>query len=330
MKEIFDHFVNSYLDTQYPEEYGFRCLDQIRKARQEASVKLTRPHTEKWFKTFINMPDFVPSSVDFSSSIIRFGDKNDIDDNQSSLVLQSLKDLIPWRKGPFEYFGHRIDAEWRSDLKWQRLIECGLPHLEDKIIADIGCNNMYYMYRMLHQNPALVVGFDPMDKYFFFNEFNKKFYNDPRLVFELLGIEDFPLFESFFDVVFFMGIIYHRRNPVDSLQALLKGMKKGGVCFLETIGIPGAEPHFLFPEGRYMKAPGYWFLPTWKGMESMMKRVGFRNVVTLDVSPTTLDEQRKTEWIDTQSLDDFLDPDDPKKTIEGYPAPVRFLIRGEK
>ncbi|HBY85223.1 MAG TPA: tRNA 5-methoxyuridine(34)/uridine 5-oxyacetic acid(34) synthase CmoB, partial [Colwellia sp.] len=39
-----------------------------------------------------------------------------------------------------------------------------------------------------------------------------------------------------------------------------------------------------------------------------------------------LDEQRKTEWIDTESLQDFLDPNDSSKTIEGYPAPKRAIF----
>lgn len=42
-------------------------------------------------------------------------------------------------------------------------------------------------------------------------------------------------------------------------------------------------------------------------------------------TPST-DDQRKTDWIDTESLTDVLDPDDPQKTVEDYPAPVRAII----
>jgi len=46
----------------------------------------------------------------------------------------------------------------------------------------------------------------------------------------------------------------------------------------------------------------------------------------MDISTTTLNEQRKTDWIDTESLVNFIDPNDPKKTVEGYPATVRAMI----
>ena len=67
--------------------------------------------------------------------------------------------MMPWRKGPFDLFGLFIDTEWRSDLKYNFL----RPHfnLTGKKVADIGCNNGYYMFRFLEDAPAKVVGFDP-------------------------------------------------------------------------------------------------------------------------------------------------------------------------
>jgi tRNA (mo5U34)-methyltransferase len=46
----------------------------------------------------------------------------------------------------------------------------------------------------------------------------------------------------------------------------------------------------------------------------------------VDVTRTTEAEQRKTAWIQTESLADFLDPEDHMRTIEGYPAPRRALM----
>jgi len=48
----------------------------------------------------------------------------------------------------------------------------------------------------------------------------------------------------------------------------------------------------------------------------------------VDVSPTTPDEQRTTDWMTFHSLKDFLDPDDPTRTIEGYPGPIRATLVG--
>jgi tRNA (mo5U34)-methyltransferase len=61
-------------------------------------------------------------------------------------------------------------------------------------------------------------------------------------------------------------------------------------------------------------------------MESWLVRAGFKDIQCLDVTPTTRAEQRKTDWIQTESLSDFLDPCDPAKTVEGYPGPVRAVF----
>jgi tRNA (mo5U34)-methyltransferase len=46
----------------------------------------------------------------------------------------------------------------------------------------------------------------------------------------------------------------------------------------------------------------------------------------VDVNVTSTQEQRSTEWMSFHSLENFLDPDDHSKTIEGYPAPRRAII----
>ncbi len=61
-----------------------------------------------------------------------------------------------------------------------------------------------------------------------------------------------------------------------------------------------------------------------------MRRAGFTDVRCVDVSHTTVEEQRSTEWMRFQSLGDFLDPSDPTRTVEGLPAPMRAVIVGRK
>ena len=68
------------------------------------------------------------------------------------------------------------------------------------------------------------------------------------------------------------------------------------------------------------------FLPTVKCLEHWLKRCGFGRIRCVNISKTTSAEQRRTDWIDTQSLADFLDSDDPDKTVEGYPAPLRAMV----
>ena len=153
-------------------------------------------------------------------------------------MLKALEDLRFWRKGPFDFFGTRIDAEWQSNIKWQRILDLVNPDLRNRRVCDIGCNNLYYMYRMLEAEPELVIGIEPMEKYFFHHYMNSLYYSDPRLHFELMGIDDLDLFEDFFDVVFCMGILYHRRHPLLSLERMGASMKKGALLVMETAGIP--------------------------------------------------------------------------------------------
>jgi tRNA (mo5U34)-methyltransferase len=73
-----------------------------------------------------------------------------------------------------------------------------------------------------------------------------------------------------------------------------------------------------------------WFLPTPPELEKWLRRCGFQNVRTVDITTTSTDEQRATPWMTFQSLTDFLDPNDPQKTIEGYPAPTRATLVATK
>ncbi|MFO7647899.1 DUF1698 domain-containing protein, partial [Halomonas campaniensis] len=57
---------------------------------------------------------------------------------------------------------------------------------------------------------------------------------------------------------------------------------------------------------------------------------GFENVRVVDEAVTRTEEQRATEWMTFQSLADFLDPEDPTRTREGYPAPRRAVVMANK
>ena len=82
----------------------------------------------------------------------------------------------------------------------------------------------------------------------------------------------------------------------------------------------------LFPKDRYAKMRNVYFIPTLPALKNTLMRAGFKHIDVLDVSVTTLNEQRVTDWTFNQSLGDFLDPNDATKTIEGYPAPQRVAL----
>ena len=239
-------------------------------------------------------------------------------------IYDTAKLLMPWRKGPFEVGETFIDSEWKSDVKYNLL----RPHfnLKGKKVADIGCNNGYYMFRMQEDNPALLVGFDPSPLYKtqfdFINHFVKS-----EIVYELLGVEHLEFYEEKFDTIFCLGVLYHRSDPVAMLKSLYKGLEKKGEVILDTFYIDGEEEMALCPESSYSKIPNIYFVPTIKALKNWSMRAGFTAFEVLETSVTDAGEQRKTEWIEGQSLEDFLDKDDKTKTVEGYPAPQRVYVR---
>ena len=239
-------------------------------------------------------------------------------------IYKTAKLLMPWRKGPFQIGKTFIDSEWQSNMKYNLL----RPYfdLKDKRVADIGCNNGYYMFRMLEDNPKALVGFDPSPLYKTQFDFINKFVQS-EIRYELLGVEHLEFYEEKFDTIFCLGVLYHRSDPVAMLKQLYKGLDKKGEVILDTFYIEGEEEMALCPESSYSKIPNIYYVPTVKALKNWCLRAGFSEFEVLQTSVTEANEQRKTEWIEGQSLEDFLDPNDSTKTVEGYPAPARVYVR---
>jgi len=253
---------------------------------------------------------------------------NSISKEQIAQVERVARNLLPWRKGPFKLFNNIfINSEWKSYIKYS-IIEEHLD-IEDRIVGDIGCNNGYYLFRMLEKNPKKLIGFDPFPTYFCQFKFLDHFI-DSKIEYELLGVEHVEFYETKFDVLLCLGVLYHRQDPIGALKSLYKGLNDNGVLILDTFMIDGEDEVCLTPRERYSKIPNIYFIPTVNALKNWCYRVGFSKVKVIDIIPTTLGEQRKTEWINTESLGDFLDTQNPTKTVEGYPAPKRVYIRAEK
>lgn len=269
------------------------------------------------------------SRIQCDQDVVTIGDAEEVSTEQQAEIRENLRCFMPWRKGPFSVFGIDIDAEWRSELKWARLAP-HLPDMNDMVIADVGCNNGYYMFRMMADTPRFVLGMEPsIQHYYCFKALNEMagFTNQDI---DLLGVEHISLFPETFDMIFLMGIIYHRSSPIDVLKDLLTALKPGGMLVMETQAIPGDEPVALFPEKTYAKVPGTYFVPTPVCVTNWMQRSGFIDVTMVDANPMSSAEQRKTEWMVFESYQDFLDPENPALTIEGYPAPLRTIHLGSK
>jgi len=324
MIDISKHF--SYL-SNFKQLSSF--VSQVEPKVTSAIQNASHGDLQGWLEAIDKMPDVTPGKIDLDRPAPAIGSADDVDEKTKAAIIHLLKKLHPWRKGPFDLFGINIDAEWQSDMKWARLADKIKP-LKDKLVADIGSGNGYYLLRMLAAGAKAAVGIDPHFLYLSqFKCFNKYLQTKKAVV---LPVKDQDLPENLccFDTVFSMGVLYHHRKPLDHLAQLKSLLVPGGELVLETLIIDTVEPELLRPEGRYAKMRNVWNIPSPALLVNWLDQAGFANIRVVDITPTTSAEQRKTEWMNYESLADFLDPKDNKKTIEGYPAPVRAIITAKK
>lgn len=284
---------------------------------------------EKWLALLSRVPEIKASRVVLDCGPIIIGDKSDCDDDQRSLLAKLLLEFQPWRKGPFNLFGIDLESEWRSDWKWDRL-KNEISSLNGKTVLDVGCGNGYYCLRMLGAGAKQAVGIDPT--LLFATQFMalNKFVNTDAAHVLPLTLEDLPDEQPVFDTVFSMGVLYHRKSPLEHLAKLYGMIRQGGELVLETLIIDGEEKKTLEPDGRYAKMRNVWQIPTVKILENWLENAGFQNIRLIDVTVTTTEEQRCTDWMKFESLENFLDPTDNTRTIEGLPAPRRALMITKK
>ena len=193
----------------------------------------------KWAKVVEFLPHLPASRIDLKSAVKSECDSA-LSDGERQRIIHHLKQLMPWRKGPYHLLGIHVDCEWRSDFKWDRV----LPHLaplQDRTILDVGCGSGYHMWRMVGEGAKMVVGIDPTELFLCQFEAVRKLLNDDRRANLIpLGIEQMqPL--AAFDTVFSMGVLYHRKSPLDHLSQLRAQLVNGGELVLETLVVDGDE-----------------------------------------------------------------------------------------
>ncbi|WP_199737310.1 tRNA 5-methoxyuridine(34)/uridine 5-oxyacetic acid(34) synthase CmoB [Erwinia psidii] len=284
-------------------------------------------HFKNWDRAVEYLPLVEPETLDLVHSVT--ADSSQLSERQRAGIEKLLRNLMPWRKGPYSLYGVHIDTEWRSDWKWQRV----LPHispLAGRTVLDVGCGSGYHMWRMIGAGAHLVVGIDPMQLFLCqFEAVRKLLGNDRRAHLLPLGIEQLPELKAF-DTVFSMGVLYHRRSPFDHLLQLKNQLVSGGELVLETLVVEGDDRTVLVPGERYAQMRNVWFIPSTDALKNWLEKCGFVDVRIVDRSLTATDEQRRTSWMTSESLAEFLDPQDRNKTVEGYPAPLRAVLLARK
>ncbi|QXE89995.1 tRNA 5-methoxyuridine(34)/uridine 5-oxyacetic acid(34) synthase CmoB [Geomonas subterranea] len=321
----------NFYDSLYPQlaTMGQELwAEQLRATLPERLLLESHGKLAGWQNALQSLPDVRPSQVELRDNVT-IGSSADLGNFDRDQLVARLQAFHPWRKGPYNFFGIEIDTEWRSDWKWERVV----PHIEPlagRKVLDVGCGNGYHGWRMRGAGADFVLGIEPF--LLSVQQFlvMQRYLRDPRHHVIPIGIEDVPANLACFDSVFSMGVLYHRRSPLDHLLELKGCLRPGGELILETLIVEGDQETVFMPQGRYAKMRNVWFLPSIAAMTLWLQRCGFTQITCVDTNRTSRDEQRSTEWMKFESLADFLDPDDAERTIEGHPAPLRAIFTAKR
>jgi tRNA (mo5U34)-methyltransferase len=178
--------------------------------------------------------------------------------------------------------------------KWQHFADAVPRDLTGKTVLDIGCNAGFYSIEMKRRGAARVVGIDVDEDYLAQARFAAEI-SETSIEFRKLSIYQIAELREQFDLVLFMGVLYHLRYPLLALdllrehavkdllvfQSLQRGSREiapleNDYPFWET-GIfeqPG-YPVMHFVEHRYSHDPTNWWIPNRACVEAMLRSAGF-------------------------------------------------------
>lgn len=200
-------------------------------------------------------------------------------------------DLCGVHTAPNHFLGDYPNFKWR-------MFEHAIPaDLSGKTVLDIGCNAGFYSLEMKRRGAADVVGIDSDEGYLAQARFAAEVVG-AHIEFRNLDVYDVAKLGRQFDIVLFMGVLYHLRHPLLALdllyehvvgdllvfQSLMRGSKEVAPLepdypFTETkiFDEPG-YPLMYFVEKRYSHDPTNWWIPNRACSEAMLRSAGFEIV----------------------------------------------------
>jgi len=213
-------------------------------------------------------------------------------------IRRRAKALGPWfhnldlggvQTAPGHFLGDYPAVKWRS-------FSHAIPQdLSGKTVLDIGCNGGFYSIEMKRRGAARVIGIDSDDNYLAQARFAAEV-TGQKIEFCKLSVYDVAALGERFDIVLFLGVLYHLRHPLLALDLIHKhaardllvfqSMQRGSpeivptqedydFWMAEQFEYPG-WPKLHFIERRYAHDQTNWWVPNCACVEAMLRSAGFR------------------------------------------------------
>ena len=219
-------------------------------------------------------------------------------DETDDRLARRIEELAPWfynlRLGGIETAPDHFLGDFPR-TKFERFASEIPADLTGKTVLDIGCNAGFYSVEMKRRGAERVLGLDTDDRYL----------DQARLVrdasgcdveFRKLSVYDLGQLGEKFDIVFFMGVLYHLRHPLLALDLIHEHVARDMLVFQslqrgtdEIADVPGSAP---FEDVEMFDRPGYpvlhfvereyandwtnWWIPNRACSEAMLRAAGFR------------------------------------------------------
>jgi tRNA (mo5U34)-methyltransferase len=179
-------------------------------------------------------------------------------------------------------------------IKWKRFKSAIADKVRGRSVLDIGCNAGFYSIEMKRLGAKEVVGIDFDDRYLAQARLAAKTLGED-IQFESLSVYDVAGLGRQFDIVLFMGVLYHLRHPLLALD-LIREHVAGDILVFQSMqrgsdGVDAVAPDYDFWHRDHFDQPGYpklhfiehsyagdptnWWVPNHACSEAMLRSAGF-------------------------------------------------------
>lgn len=183
-------------------------------------------------------------------------------------------------------------------IKWRKFADAIPADLSGKAVLDIGCNAGFYSIEMKRRGAGRVLGIDFDEAYLAQARFAAEV-ADCDIEFRQLSVYDVGALHERFDIVLFMGVLYHLRHPLLALDLIREHVARDLMIFQSmqrgSTNVPALEqnyhfwthdlfdrpefPKLHFIEHRYADDPTNWWIPNRACTEAMLRSAGFEIVL---------------------------------------------------